>query len=221
MFQQLGNHTERKRLLIRTLELERKQGEEVQVAETLRQLASANWSLDLISLAWLYLDDKQLDAAEDTASHEVNLSRERGCGFIVPELHRVLVRTYRTKGEKEKAIHHSQIALKIARTNSDKDLFWNHINLAELFCDEDKFGDANAHAEQAKSSIVHDTYRLGYGMRLQADIWYRQGRFEEAKSEVLHALEAYEQLGVADEAEDCKDLLQKIEPAMESRSARP
>ena len=45
-------------------------------------------------------------------------------------------------------------------------------------------------------------------------MWYRQGRFEEARSETLRAADAYEWLGAADELEDCKELLRGIEREM-------
>ena len=249
LFHQLGNHAERKRLLTHTWELERKRGDEVYVAETLRQLSSANRSLGLrgegirqvkeaseifarindtegqalalSGLAWLLLEDEQLDAAEDAASRGIHLTPEKGHEYTLCQLHEVLGDTHRSKGEIEKAIHHFQTALRIASPlNADDRLFVAHYYLARLFRDETKFGDANAHIEQAKSFAAHNQYQLGLGMKMQADIWYLQGRFEEAKSEVLHALEAYEQVGAAKNAEGCKSLLQEIERAMESRITR-
>ena len=249
LFQRLGNHTERKRLLTHILELERKWGDEAQVAETLRQLSQANrflglhgegirqvkeasenfarindtggQALALSGLAWLLLEDKQLDAAEDAASRGINLTPEKGHEYTLCQLHEVLGNTHQFKGEIEKAIHHFQTALRFASAlNANDRLFGVHYYLASLFCDETKFGDANAHIEQAKSFAAHNQYQLGLGMKMQAAIWLRQCRLEEAKLEALHALEACEQLGVANEAEDCRHLLQEIERAMESRSTR-
>ena len=247
LFQQLGNDTERKRLLTHTLELERIGGDEVQVAHTLRHLSSANRFLGLYEegigqvkeaseifgqinnkrgqaqalndLAWLLLDDEQLDAAEDAASRGIDLIPEKGHEFIVCQLHRILGNIYQSKEENEKAIHHSQTALRIASPlNENNELFWNHYDLAELFHHEAKLDDANTHIQQAKSFVAHDKYNLAYGTRLQAKIWHQQGRLEESRSEALHALEVYEKLGVAKDAEDCRDLLQEIEQAMESRA---
>ena len=246
LFQQLGNHTERKRLLTHTLELERKRGDEVQVAGALRQLASANRSLGLYeegirqvkeaseifgrindtgaqaqalsNLARLLLDDKQLDAAEDAASRGINFIQEKGHEYILSQLHQALGNIYQSKEEVEKAINHFQTALRIASPlNANDQLFWIHYNLAQLFRDQHKFGDANSHVQQAKSFAAHNKYQLGLGMGMQADIWYRQSRLEEAKLEALHALEAYEQLGTANHVRRCRNLLQKIEQAMENR----
>jgi hypothetical protein len=53
-------------------------------------------------------------------------------------------------------------------------------------------------------------------MELQASIWYRQGRLEEAKAEVSCALETFEKLGATRDLEKCRDLLQCVELAAES-----
>jgi hypothetical protein len=47
-------------------------------------------------------------------------------------------------------------------------------------------------------------------MKLQDGVLYRQVRFEEAKSEALHALEIYEKFGAANNAGLCRELLQEI-----------
>jgi hypothetical protein len=41
--------------------------------------------------------------------------------------------------------------------------------------------------------------------------WHRQHRFEEAKSEALRALDAFEKLGAADDVERVRELLQQID----------
>jgi len=48
-------------------------------------------------------------------------------------------------------------------------------------------------------------------MELQARLWYEQRRFEEAKSEVLRAIEAFEEIGAVDDLEGCKEFLRQIE----------
>lgn len=80
-----------------------------------------------------------------------------------------------------------------------------------LFANEDRFDEANAHVEQAMSHTVNDAYKLGRAMALQAAAWYLQGRIEDAKSEALSALEIHEKLGAEKGAEECRDLLQRIE----------
>jgi tetratricopeptide (TPR) repeat protein len=243
----VGDHTEAKRLAVQTLELERQRGDDVRVALTLRQLSEANRFLGLSKegiqqaqealeilervndtegqvdcssdLAWLLFDDKQLDAAKGTASRAIDLISEGSNDYTLCDLHRLLGLIHESKGEKEKAIHHFQAALGIASPpNWHHELFWNHYNLANVYCDQDRFNDANIHIEQAKLHAARDTYELGRGMKMQADIWYRQRRLEEAKVEALHALENCEKLGNAGDARRCKDLLQKVELAMNSKS---
>ena len=51
-------------------------------------------------------------------------------------------------------------------------------------------------------------------MELQAGFWYEEGRFEEAKSEVLRAAEVYEGIGDTKDVEDCKNLLRDIKEEM-------
>ena len=80
------------------------------------------------------------------------------------------------------------------------------------------FDDATAHTEQAESYAEQDAYRLGRAMELQAFTWYRQGRFDIALSEPLFALETYEKPGASKDAEYCRELLRKIEEAVESQS---
>jgi tetratricopeptide (TPR) repeat protein len=240
LFQQIGNPVEQKRLLTLTLELGRQQGNDFQVAQTLRYLSSTNWLLDLYkegiqqakeafeiserindtreqaeslsSLAMSLFADNQLDAAEDAASRAIALVSEKGQEYTVCGLHRVLGRVYETKGEKEKAIHHFKTALEIASPSNWRDeLFWNHYSLADLFRGVDEYDKASTHIGQAKSVTIDNTYWLGRAMHMQARIWYRQGRYRDAKSEALCALEIYEKLGVANDARICRDLLQSIE----------
>jgi hypothetical protein len=51
---------------------------------------------------------------------------------------------------------------------------------------------------------------------LQANIWYRQHRLEEAKLEALRALGFYEKLRAVRDVENCRGLLQVVEKAMKS-----
>ena len=247
LFEQVGNHAERKRLLTLTLELERRRGDDLKVAQTLQYLSDVNRLLDLheegiqqakealeivervggtvekmeglSALAWSLFDDGQLDAAEEVAFRAINLSSGKGQEYTVCDLHRILGDIYGSKGEKEKAIHHFETVLRIASTfNWQDELFWTHYALAESFLDENDFVHANAHIEQAKSHAAGDAYCTGHAMELQADTWYWQGTFEDAKSEALHALEIFEKLGASKNAGDCRDLLQSIDQAMETKS---
>ena len=249
LFKQIGNHAERKQLLTHTLKLERQRGDNSRVAQALRFLSDVNRLLGLLEegiqqarealeilqrindiigqaiclndLAWLLFDNKQLDDAENAASRAIDLVPENGQGYLVCQIHRVLGKIYHSKGEREKAIHHFKIVLGIASPPNWHDvLFWTHYALVLLFRDEGEFDDANAHTERAKLCAVDDTYKLGRAMHLQAGVWYRQRKLEEAKSEALHALEIYEQLGSTKDAAICRDFLQKIERAIESRATQ-
>ena len=135
----------------------------------------------LEDLASLLLDDNQLDAAEDTAFRIIDLLPEKGQEFQLCRSHRILGQIYHSKGEKEKAIHHFETALTIASPfNWPDELFWIHFPMAKLFRDEDEFNDANTHIEQAKLHAADNPYNLGRGMEMQARIWYRQRRLEDA-----------------------------------------
>jgi tetratricopeptide (TPR) repeat protein len=243
----VGNFAEQKRVLTHTLELERQRGDNSQIAYTLRQLADVNRHLLLLEegigqakealeifertgntlwqmacsndLALLLLDDKQFDAAEDVASRAIDLVPERGQEVIVCGLHQVLGNVYFSKGEKKKAIHHFETAIGIASSfNSHDDLFWNHFDLVSLFFEESEFDEANTHIELAKSHAVNDAYKLGRATLMQAGVWHRQLRLEEAKSEATHALEIFEGLGAMKDAGVCKGLLQEVHQAMKDRS---
>jgi tetratricopeptide (TPR) repeat protein len=248
LFRRIGNRTEQKRLLTRTLELERRMGEDFEVAQTLRFLSKANRLLGLYEegiqqtkeaseiykrignaigqtrclndLAWLLFDDGQLDAAEDAAFHAIDLVPEKGQEVLRCQIHRILGQIHRSKGEKEKSIHHFDTAIEIASLfDWHSELYWIYYALAQLFLNENEFDDANARIEQAKLHAVGDLYRLGRAMDLQARVLYRQGRLEDAKSEALHASEIYEKLGAAKDAGVSRDLLQKVEQSLRGRAA--
>ena len=239
---ELGDHEERKRLLTLTLELERQTRNGYWIAKTLQYLSDVNRLLELHdegirqakealeiferidetvdqvecsnNLAWLLFSNGQLDDAEEVASNAINTVSKEGSEFLICQLHRVLGDICGSKGEKEKAIHHFETVLRIASTFDWHDeLFWTHHHLAELFSNEEELDRANTHTEQAKSYAVDGTYYRGRVMKLQADIWYRQGRFEDAKSEASYALEVYERLGASKDAEDCSGFLQELERA--------
>ena len=244
LFQQIGNEAERKRHLTLTLELERKRGNQSQVAQTLRDLSDVNRLLGLYKegiqqaeeafeifkrsndpvgqaqalnfLAWLLSSDKQVDAAEKAASRAIDLVSGKGQEYLVCQLHRGLGSIYQSKGEREKAIHQFQTSLEIATPfNWHDELFWNHYNLADLFRTEDEFDTANVHIEQAKPLAINETYKVARAMYMQALIWYQQDRLKEAKPEALCALETFEKLGSANDVGLCKDLLKFIEELME------
>ena len=236
----IGNMVEQKRLLTHTLKLWRERGDDGWVAETLRFLSRANRRMklykegipqakeaseiferlghtadqarSLINLALLLCDDKQLDAAEETAIHAIDLLSEKRQQFKLCLCHRVLGRIYRSKGEIEKANYHSEVALRIASPfDWYGQLFQIHYDLARLFLDQGRFEDAYTHVELAKLHTANNVYNLGYAMKLQATFWYNKHRLEEAKSEATCAIEVFEKLGAAKDAETCRKFLQRID----------
>jgi tetratricopeptide (TPR) repeat protein len=252
LFRKVGNHTEQKRLMSHTLELERRRGNKAQVAATLRYLSDANRLLHLNQegirqtkealeiaerigdtieqaeclryLALLLIEGGQSDAAEKAASRAIGLVPAEGQEFLVCKLHLVLGQANRFKGKKEKALHHYETSLRIASPfNWHFILFWIHYNLAELFGDGRKLDDERAHIERAKSHAVDGAmqYELGRAIYMQAEVWYRQLRFEDAKSEALDAVQIFEKLGSAEALKHCRRLLQKVEQAMKKQSTRP
>ena len=243
LFRQIGNHVERKRLLTRCLELERRRGNDSRAAYRLRDLSDVNRLLglheegirqakesleiferigdtrgqaeSLNKLASLLHHNNQLDDAEKAASRAIDLIPGKGQEFLLCVLHRALGNIHRSRGEKEKSIHHFNMALEIASpSNWNEELFWVHFSLAQLFRDEDEFDNAHGHIELAKSYAVNNAYLLGRVIHLQAIVLYRQCRLEDAISGVLQALEIYENLGAAGDVEACKKILQQVERAL-------
>ena len=239
LFGSAGNHMERKRLLVYSLNLWRQRGNDSQVAKTSRSLSKANRTLHLHEeaieqarealeiyerlkdttgqarawqeLAWSLFDDEQLDAAEEAASKAIDLSG-KGDQFLVCGCFRALGNICRSRGETEKAVNHFETAIRIASpSNWHYALFWNHYSFAELFSDENRFDEAHTHVEQAKSHASGVLYRLGRAMELQASIWYKQGMLREARSGALRAADAYEKVVATKEVEKCGALLRDIE----------
>ena len=90
------------------------------------------------------------------------------------------------------------------------------MSLAGLFRNDGRFDEANAHVERAKSYMANSPYYLGRAMKERAMILYMQHEFEEARSEALCAADIYERLGAVKEAEDCRELLQRIEKELDT-----
>ena len=235
-----GNCTEVVRLLNHVLKLERERGNEDRVALTLEKLSGASRMLHLSKegiqqvkealeiyervgntadraqclerLARLLYDDGQLDAAEEAVVHSVDLLPEQGHEWEACLSHRTLGDIYRSKGRREKAIHHYEVVLGIASSfNWPPHLFWAHFSLAELFASQDELDTAYTHIKQAKSYAGGDSYSLGRAAQLQAWYLYRQCRLENAASEILYALEIFEKADALKEIGLCRDLIQLIE----------
>ena len=241
----IGNHTEKTRLLNQVLKLEREQGDVSRVASTLVSLSTSSLMLGLredgirqakeaseiyermgntigrarcfIQLARLSYSDGQFDAAEEAALQSIQLLPEQGQEYEVCRSQRTLGDIYRSRGQRGKAVRHYELALGIATSsNLHIHLFWIHFSLAELSLAEDDIKGACSHVEQAKPHALGSSYDLGRTALLQARILYRQGRREDAKSEVLLALEIFEKVGALREIRVSNTLLQDIGRARKS-----
>lgn len=166
-------------------------------------------------LARLLYGDDQLDAAEEAASRAVDLLADGGDQFDLCRCYRVLGDVCCSKGEVEKAISHFEAALGIASSlNLEGELFLVDYSLARLYFGENKLDEAHAYVERSKSHGTDQPLRLGHAMKLQADFWFRESKFEEAKSEALRALDVYQKFGVVADMGACRELLQDIENKM-------
>jgi tetratricopeptide (TPR) repeat protein len=169
----------------------------------------------LIDLGRLLKTDGQFDAAEEAASRAIRLIPENGNPYLVCQFLLLLGNIYQSKGETEKAVYHLEVALRIASSFNWHDaLFLVHFSLAGLFLDEGRFDDARTHNKRAKSHTVGSTYDLGTATIVQACIWYRQHKLEEARSEALRATDIFEKLGAADDAEACRWFLRDIQKGL-------
>ena len=240
LFESVGNHMEYKRLLVYASKLWRGQGNYSQVAHTLLYLADANRLLghnqagifqakealeiykhtgsvfgqaqSLQSLAWLLSQDHQLAAAKVAASLAIRLALDQGEQTLVSHCHRVLGDIYQSEGKIEEAIDHFEAALAIALSlNWSTELFQAYYSLAELFLYQDRFDEANTYIGHAKPYTINNLCGLGRMMEIQAWVWFKQHRLEEAKAEALCAIDVYEKLKSIKDVEDCRVLLREIE----------
>ena len=237
-----GNFVEQKRLLSRSLELQKEQGDSFGAALTLRELSTANWQLGLSKegiqqareavgifqrldiavgeanclhhLARLLHADGQLDAAEEAVTRAINILPEKGGEFSLCQFYRGLGNIFIDKGEGGKAFDHFEKALGIASAFKwNGELLWINDSLAKLSLREDRFDEANTYIEQAKKHAAGNKYNLGRITEHQANILHQKGNLEDAASEALGALGIYEGLGASQDAGRCKRLLGTIERA--------
>ena len=160
--------------------------EALEISERIGDTIGQAWCLR--ALARVLVDGGQPDAARNAASRAIDLVTEKNQEYLQSGLHLILGRVHRSKGEKQQGIHYLETALRIASPfNWHELLFWTHYYLAELFGEGGKPEDEKAHIEQAKSHAVHGAmpYELGRVTEMQAEVWYRQLRLEDAKSEIL------------------------------------
>ena len=236
LFNLLGNAAEQKWLLTHALELERGRGNDGWVARTLMKLGDANRMLHLYEegirqskdaleiyerlgdaegqgkcwnyLGWLFLDDEQLEAAEEAGLRAIKLSLDRGREYWVCHSHRLLGNIYQSKGEIGKAVEHFEAAIGIASPFGwHSQQFWIHYALSGLYLGENQFDNAQSHIKQAKSHTIDNAFELGRAMEWQAHVWYKRGWTEQANAEAQCALETYETLGATTELAQCRDFL--------------
>ena len=183
-----------------------------EIAEQLGDVAEQAGAL--VELGWALHRDNQLNEAEGAVSQAIDLLSGRDERFHLCKCHHLLGNIYRFKNDTEKAIRHFETALGLASSfNGLNLLFCIHYDLAWLFIDQARFDDANSHAQHAKLYAVNDhhSYALARAMKLQALVWYRQDRLEEAKSEALRAVVAFEKLGLVEDAKRVRRLLQQLD----------
>ena len=168
----------------------------------------------LINLGWLFYHDDQIDEAEGAVSHAIDLLPEKHEEFRLCQCHRLLGRIYHSRNDTKKNFHHFVTALTLASSFDGLNLlFWINFDLAQLHFEQAAFDDANDSIQRAKLHAVnnHDSYTLARAMELQARVWHRQCRFEEARSEGLLAVDAFEKLGAAKDLERTRKFLQQID----------
>ena len=245
LLRSVGKYAECKSFLTHTLKLGRKRGDDFEVVRALVALSDADRVLGLHkegiqraeealeiceqlndafglahsfrALAWSLLYDNQLDAAEGAASRAIEFLPDEGDRSLVCECHDLLGDIYKLKGETEKAIAHFEVALDIASSFGWHDRqFWICYSLVYLFAQQSRFDDAQAHLERAKPHAAHSAYLLGCAARLQAELWHVRGRFEEAKSAALRAVDLYEKIGATKDLEKCREFIMDIDAEMKS-----
>jgi len=226
MLNSLGNFSESRRLLILTIKLWRERVNHHEVAKTLKSLASVNRELGhrvegisqaeealeiygklgetvgqvdcLHRLAFLLVNDGQVNAAEEAASRMINLSLDGPNQAQLYGYHSTLWQICSLKGETEAAIGHLMKALGIASSLCSQDKQVSVLRyLSQLLLEEKRFDDAEVYIEQLKLYAVNDPLNLGIAMGMKAVVLYHQGRLEEARSELSRAIDLYEKIGVS------------------------
>ena len=103
-----------------------------------------------------------------------------------------------SRGEPEAAISHLSEAFEIASSlNLRNDQVTILRTLVQLLLGKGRFDGAQVHLNRLKSFVADDPFNLGLTMGMQAIAWAVQGRFGEARSELLRIVSMYEELGVS------------------------
>jgi len=238
---------ESRRLLAHALKLWRAQGNDLQIARTLKSLAYANLTSRLNAegiplareasevyerlnhkggcasslrcLAWLLAEDGQVDAAEEAITRANDFCSDEP---TQPEHYHVLGHISLARGKTGEAISHHETALGIATSlNSSRQTQSQIIRcLVHLLLKEGRFDDAQAHLEFLKSDAANDIVSLGLAAAIQACVWRRQGRAEEAEAEIARVVVIYQKMGVpADFLERGNAFLRQVNEKMNSQGA--
>ena len=137
----------------------------LELFERLGSIPEQIWSW--IGLAQLLQAQGKFYAAEEAVSRAISLTPERSDHFLACKSHQTLGDIYRSEGEIKKAVHHLEVALKMASSFCWRSgLFSVHFSLAVLFFGEGRFEDANVHTKSARSYPDDDAYDLGQVMKL-------------------------------------------------------
>lgn len=240
----VANFAKQKQLLAHSLRLSRQQENHRDIASALCSLSRVNGRLELYeegiqqakealgiyeqlgdmvqqgtcwgSLAALFIiNEDKLDAAEDARLRSIGLLPEKGEEFNLCESYLQLGIIYLLKHERQKAIRQFEIVLGIASAFKwSEELYRINVTLGVMLTSEGELDDATARICEAKSHAVDRAHDLACAMRMQADVFLEQRRFEDAKSEARDALEIFEGLGAEDNSLDIRNLLLTIEKGM-------
>ena len=244
-----GNFPESRRLLGCMLKFWREQGSDHKVAGLLVELASANWALGIYAegisqakealeiyeklnetveqvdclhvLASLFIEDNQVNAAEEATSRAVIISLDEPSKSQLREHYLILGHMCRRRGETGAANGHYMKALGIARSlNQQGEQLVTILSLVTLLVETERFDDALVHLDHLKLDVANNPRYVGVVMQAQARVLLYQGKLEEARSEMLRTIGLYEGIGVsAGYMDDSKKFLQEIEGKINERAA--
>ena len=239
-FWTLGNDSECRRLFGYALELHRERGDDDMVAAALGYLAEINLASDcyaegipqakeaseiyerlhytakhtqsLHRLAWLFAEDGQVDAAEETLSRAIGLSSGE-YNQLICEHHHVLGHICISRGQIEAAISHHEKALGIATSlnfQAQRPLVLGC--LVRLFLKEGRLDDAQVHLEYLKLDAISSLQSRSLVAVIQVCVLRQQGRHEEAESEISRFVNVLQKLGVpADALEQWQWYIREVE----------
>ena len=171
-------------------------------------------------LAFLFAEDGQTDAAEEAVSRARILSLDGPSPSIICNHHHILGHIDLSRGEMKAAIGHFEKAVGIAcslNLHEKRTLILGC--LVELLLKEGRLNDAHVHLESLKLDAANDLFSLGLATVIQACTLRRQGRFEEAESEVSRVIGVSQKVGIpAATREHWLGFLREVEEKMSNGS---